>query len=572
MGTMGCRVGYKIFSINTTIRNPARNYDFLFVLQKYDGFENTNSNLHLYYFDLIKRGIYQSINVPNNVKTLWENDIPLNEEQIRSIIADNPQATGMKGRVMTQLRALKDQSLVKFVDTDRPSIKRIYISKFGKELLAHPEKAQNIYTKIMLSMHANNPCRPLMLNESIPFLNTIFVIAEVNRIWKELGNEPKGILMHEFGAFVLSMKDCDYRQAARDIVSYRNKFRYEINRDFITQYLKNKDIIPFAFNSIIHDYPDEVFRKFEMTGLLTHRGKHAYVYIDFSNYNLEKVNVILKEYRDYSFKHFDSAEDYYAFQENTYVPWEDDDLVRRQIVNYKARALSIPLDPQLPLDEKEAYLDSLFYSSALSKAVQQIDLKQIIKELLILSGTCREKSKYDSLPEPLRLEYLLALLIGKKFGTKGLVSNIIYSEDGLPLHCAAGGKYDLSYHDARGSYILEPTMISNKNQMLNSETTNIVRHAREAENTTGIAYRVLMIAPRAHSDVVDFFRYQIFRCNARIIMVTIDKAVELIATSPNIDALNNKYDVQRTLLNNDAPDVYADEINRFRYALSDWLS
>lgn len=32
-----------------------------------------------------------------------------------------------------------------------------------------------------------------------------------------------------------------------------------------------------------------------------------------------------------------------------------------------------------------------------------------------------EKSKYEHISEPLRLEYLLTLLIGKKYGLKGLV-------------------------------------------------------------------------------------------------------------------------------------------------------
>ena len=41
MGTAGDRTGYKVFSINTTIRNPARNYDFLKVFERFDGIENT---------------------------------------------------------------------------------------------------------------------------------------------------------------------------------------------------------------------------------------------------------------------------------------------------------------------------------------------------------------------------------------------------------------------------------------------------------------------------------------------------------------------------------------------------
>lgn len=569
MGTAGDRTGYKIFSINTTIRNPGRNYDFLKVFQKFDGIENTDSNLYLYFFDLIKEGIYKSIKVSNAVKIKWENDIALTPADVDEIIISNPQATGLKGRVMTHLRALKDQSLIKFVDTENKKIKRIYLSKLGIDLLKHPENAQTIYTKIMLSMHAKNPCRSSLLNESLPFLNTIFVINEVNKLWENLGNKPKGILMHEFGAFVLSMKDCNYQKAAREIINYRNLFKFEINKDYIQQYLRSENILPFAFKSVVKDYPDEVYRKFEMTGLVTRHGKFNYIYIDFSKYNKEKVNSILNDYRNYSFKNFLNQDDYYAFQENTYVPWEKNDVVRRQIVDAKARALSVSLNPQMPLEEKERYLDNLFYNSALSKAVEKIEIKQINKELMILSGSCKEKSKYEGISEPLRLEYLLALLMGKIYGTKGLVSNIIYSEDGLPLHCAVGGKCDISYHDENGSYILEPTMQTGKNQQLNSETTNIVRHAKDEENKTGISYRVIMIAPRIHADVVDYFKYKIMTSNARIIPLTVDKSIGLFNMSPTIDDLNNQYDLELCLLTASSNDEYADEINKFKFDLND---
>lgn len=46
MGTSGARIGYKIFSINTTIRNPKRNFDFLEAFSKYDGKVMNNANLY----------------------------------------------------------------------------------------------------------------------------------------------------------------------------------------------------------------------------------------------------------------------------------------------------------------------------------------------------------------------------------------------------------------------------------------------------------------------------------------------------------------------------------------------
>ena len=55
MGTSGARKGYKIFSINTTIRNPKRNTDFLIAFKKFDGQLMDDNNLYLYGLD--SRGI-----------------------------------------------------------------------------------------------------------------------------------------------------------------------------------------------------------------------------------------------------------------------------------------------------------------------------------------------------------------------------------------------------------------------------------------------------------------------------------------------------------------------------------
>ena len=108
----------------------------------------------------------------------------------------------------------------------------------------------------MLGIHANNPCRVNLLNEARPFLNTLFVINEVNRVWEQLGHVPKGILLHEFSVFVLSMRDCDYKHAAKEIIKYRNIYKYEINQKYLTDYLNDNDILPLEWKSIIRDYPD----------------------------------------------------------------------------------------------------------------------------------------------------------------------------------------------------------------------------------------------------------------------------------------------------------------------------
>lgn len=562
MGTSGARTGYKVFSINTTIRNPQRNTQFLEIFDKFDGQVMDSDKLFLYLTELVSKGIYKFQNIPERIKQKLNAEEELSKEEVASLIKLNPQATGWAGRVKTQLRSLKDQGFLEF------NKKTIKITKLGRELMANTQEASFVYTRAMLGMHYHNPCRSRVFNKAVPFLNTLYVINEVNKEWEKLGNEPKGILKHEFGAFVLSMKDCDYKKAAKEIINYRKKYRFEPNASFFTKYLQDNDILPITNKSLIADYPDEVFRKFEMTGLIVQHGKFNYTYYNFSQYNIEKVLALLDIYKDYSFKEFVTPDEYYDYLSSIKLPWEDNNKILRKVVQAKAVALKMTPDPSLPLEEQESYLDRIFYTQALEKAVNNADLTLIYKELLILSGKSKAESKYNSIPEPLRLEYLLALALGKKFGVKGLISNIIYNEEGYPLHCAPSGKCDMKYIHQDGSYIIEPTMQRDRSQILNNETTNIVRHVEAEKREDNLDYRVMMVAPYVHPDVIDYFKYQIYSSNAKILTLTIDRLIGLLKDSDTVDLLTDNFDKILNWFNSHTKQEIADQINSYNIKMS----
>ena len=78
----------------------------------------------------------------------------------------------------------------------------------------------------MIGLHANNPTRTSMLNESRPFLNTLFVIAKLKKYYDSQNKEFKGILKDEFKSFVLGMKDCDYKKCANEIIEFRENTKH----------------------------------------------------------------------------------------------------------------------------------------------------------------------------------------------------------------------------------------------------------------------------------------------------------------------------------------------------------
>ena len=564
IGRSGNRKGYKIFSINTTVRNPKRNTDFLMHFVPYVGKEFTEDLSYQYFFDLIINGEYRLSDIPEYVKNKIAIGDRLTVSEAKDAIKNNPQATGLHGRVMTQLRSMKDQGFLQFIKV-RHGVNRIFITPLGQELIDGKTDATLIYTKAMIGMHANSPIRVKLLNKSRPFLNTLFVINEVKKRWSGLGFEAKGVLKHEFAAFILSMKDCDYKRAADEIIKYREKFKYELNMTYINNYLTKNDILPLNEASIKDDYPDDVFRKFEMTGLIVKRGAFGYTYYDFSSFNSEKIESLLESYADYKFEIFNTEDEYYDYLSNISIPWQKSDIVRRKIVESKEALLDIKITKSLPLIEQEELLDRIFYNKTLEKTIDKYDYAFINKELLILAGAIREKSKLDDISESLRLEYLLALLIGKRYGTKGLISNIIYGEDGAPLHFAPAGKCDIIFVHEDGAFILEPTMQRGKNQILNNETANVARHVKEETKETGIAYRAMMIAPYVHRDVVAFFQFTIIKSKVKIAPLNIERVVGLVYESETVKSLCENFDkIVGDLISSEDESAFADMLNSYR--------
>ena len=58
-----------------------------------------------------------------------------------------------------------------------PAIYNDEISQFND--LIEGKNVETVYSKAMIGLHANNPQRPAMFNNSRPFLNTLFVIKEL---------------------------------------------------------------------------------------------------------------------------------------------------------------------------------------------------------------------------------------------------------------------------------------------------------------------------------------------------------------------------------------------------------
>lgn len=527
MGRSGNQPGFKVFSISTTIRNPKRNAEFLEVLKKFDNKELTVDVKDAIYFELVKNGIYRFTNLDNLIKEKYKAGIQLTDIEIYEAIRNNPQKTGDQGRVMTQIRAIKDTGLL-VLDGPRNK-KKMKITPLGYDLM-NGKNVETIYSKAMIGLHANNPQRSAMFNQSRPFLNTLFVIDGIN---KHYGNN-KGILEYEFGAFVLSMRDCNYQKAINDIIEYRSKFGHKINQEYLENYVYNvQNDIETDFKNIISEYPDDIFRKFDMTGLVSSSGFRENKYIRFNEYNITKVESILSEYSDYKFEQFDSIDEYIKYLCDVNIPWETSDDIKIELIDSQKQILGVTLDDTLSLDTQIDILDRLHNKRVFDETIDNYNLATIQDELMLLDSRNGDSSKYKDIPEPVRLEWLIALLTAKTYGSYYVKPNLTLDDKGIPKSFATGGMADLEFITDKLHGLIEVTMMKDYQQQTNSETTSISDHLRNLDTTKDKFS--LLIAPRIHNRVAEFFRFTTMNDNLLVTAMTISIYINLLQKNKTTD-------------------------------------
>lgn len=553
MGTSGNKPGYKVFSINTTIRNPRRNTEFLEILQNFDNKELTKETKKCIYMELIRRGIYKVSNLENGIKEKYEDNVLLNDNEIHEIIENNPQKTGDEGRLMTQIRALKDTGFVNLIGTRNKKL--LQITPLGRALLNN-ENIEDIYSKAMIGLHSKNPQRDTIYNKTRPFLNTLFVINEINKHY----NNKKGILWHEFAFFVLSMKDCDYKKVVEEIIKYRNKYEHKINKGYLENYIYNEvKVNKVKFKSILKDYADDVYRKFNMTGLIFSHGFGENTYISYTPYYIEKVNSILEEYKDYQFYDFKTTEEYTNYLTNINLPWEKSEEIKKKIIKNQKEALNIKINEEISLDEQMKKLNSIYNKRVFVNFVENIREEEIIKELILLSRNQGENSSFKDVPNSVRLEWFIAMYTAKIYGTKYVNPNLILDNKGIPKSFAPGGKADIELDTEELYCLIEVTLMRDYKQQLNSETTSIADHLNSLDVNKNKCS--IMLAPFVHHRVVQFFKYINNAENTTIVASTIEHYIESIKENNSINDFIKLIYKLKECMNNSGDKEYCDKIN-----------
>lgn len=570
MGTAGNRKGFKVFSINTTIRSPQRNIDFLRALVNFDGLKLDNENKLKIYHALIKNGIYIPNNISNEILKKIQDKVQLDDDEILQIVKDNPQETGNSGRVMTQIRALKDLEFVTL--RGKRNELTLNITKFGNDYLKGDD-VEIIYTKLLIGMHYGNINRKQVFNRARPFLNTIFVLDYLNNYYK--ANNPNsdflknGILFHEFGGFILSMQDCNFKKIADTIIDYREKFGKDFNSNYFKDYFKKNNIIEIKDKTFATDYPDEIMRKFSMTGLFEVHGRSKYSYVRFVEFNLIKIKQVIDKYSGYKYEDFINEDDYEKSFLTIIIPWEYSDpekeeIILSQLKQIKSKDSDFELPSNMKEDDKLRLLDEKNSEFIFKEKVNKIDFNILYKELSILSRELKAKSEYEeTIPEPVRLEWLMALLFAKQYGNDFVKPAMRLNSDGTPKSFAGSGKADIVFEDSNYLYILEATMISSANQQENSETTSVSSHLK-SYSINGKFNGALLVAPRIHNRVAQYFQFVSNADGSFMLPVSIKVFSLVVKNNKDIVSFTNNYKQLHKELIDSGPGIesFVDFINR----------
>jgi len=545
----------KIWSISTTVRNPERIRNFLLALKPLDGEVWNHETQRKFQVLLIQHKLYGAGNkqFTNNLspehKELLENSEALTYEQAEEILdARNYVGAGdMRGR--QSFNPIKKMGLAKIDDDGK-----IRITSFGEYLSREDADLGEMFFKSFLKWQLPNPLsRDFKANDGYnikPFIATLHLINEVNKLCREKGTTEKGLSHVEFNIFVPTLIDyrkiisqaklvLRFRAGIEKLANERDKQAY-INR-FIQDRFSN-------FGNMEHakDYGDNIRRYFRMTRYLHLRGNGYY--IDLEPRRSIEIQKIL-ETDNGSSQRF-TAEEYINYISDInlpVLPWETPTELKR-ISEYTANDIK---QYQNQLQQQRIQIPEFSFKNITGLSVDQ--LKSYITELRDYRRSLQETEDHfvsqnvDKVQEyidrlknirqskekkSIELEHLATLALNAINDALAIKPNYPVGDDNQPTFTAPANKPDIEcfYNSFNG--VCEVTMLTNRAQWM-QEGQPVMRHLRDFEdvNNNKETY-CLFVAPALHRDTVNTFwtavKYEYEGRKQKIVPLTINELTKLL--------------------------------------------
>ncbi len=456
------RPEFKQLAFETAIRNPERYKDILSFMKEYDGILLTDENLLTIVSRMYIKGLVRSANF-NLESYNNENEIKAAVKMINSTRrADGGFPQGYQSRFWTYMRTLSEFGFVYARYNE--------IFKLGDaalKLINNEIDPQEAFSLQAMKYNRRSPYRNV--------LNDYNYFKFIINVLKKLKKENRKL---SFNQFIISLFSKDGNvDAFLDLIK-NNTFNDTIK---IYEYLMNNFSKLNTVQTVISDYPDVVLRMLRITGFVNIEYK-GILLIDLNENNLDYINNLLTINYDLTENEKNSAIHYF-----------------NRINTITDNELNIILNNREETDVK------INYNNTLSRIIDdyQLTISSIKENLIKLCNNGRTDERFKYIPDPLQFEFFLSLFMYKIYGKElNIKPNYKVDANGMPISHAPGNMGDIEITSKNIYWLVEATLIKNKTQQLNNETTNLFRHI-SADNYN--SKYLSLVAPHIHEDTQRLF-------------------------------------------------------------------
>jgi len=464
---------YKQMAFDTAVRNPERYIDILTTLYPYEGVILDDENLLEIVSDLYLNRIFTSPKIQLDENTTIDDIKELVIEVNQTRNADGGFPRGYPSRFWTYMRTPSELGFVYAQYGEK-----LRFSEIAKKLINREIDEQEAFSIQAMKHNRRNPYRNV-LNDFNFFRFIINVLLKLREQGKRLN----------YGQFIVAM----FSQNG-DVDKFLNLLENHriYDEDTAYNFVREHYNVTNKKETVTQDYPDVVRRVFIIAGFITVRYEGIKL-IQLNENKLDYIQELL-------------SIDFTLTEEEKENPWQ---------YFQKLDGNNQPFFDLIIKYRERDKINGTTYRNQLLELIDtyKIDEETIVKSIKNISKRRNVIEEFKDIPEPLKLEFYIAILIALKYGDEFAIRpNYKADHLGKPYSHAPGNKGDIEVFSDYIYWLIEVTLIRNRNQQLNHETTNVIRHLISSEEFANRVKKYLsLIAPIIHPDVRDFFNYSIVR-------------------------------------------------------------
>lgn len=452
---------YKQLNFDTAMRNPERLKDVLLLLKDYDGILLNDENLLQIVCEMYKSGIVKSsefdLRYLNSEEQIKNKVISINKTRN----GDGGFPKGYQSRFWTYMRTLSEFGFV-YARYN----KNLIIGDVAKRLINNEIDPQEAFALQAMKYNWRSPYK----NVSNDFNYFKFII----KVLRKLKSQNKSLSYNQFVVSLFSKTD--------DVDGFINIIENNQfpNDDAVFDFLNDNYGSQNKPGTVLKDYPDTVLRMLRITGFVNIVNKGVLL-IEVNEESNQFVDYFLNNGIEFTENEKNSDIDY--FNKINVISPEELKIIKRH------RNIGVVISD---------------YNFVLNKVVSDYNLSvESILDHIENIGVRGKNVEFKYIDYPLQFEFYLSILLFLVYGDDYSVRpNYKTDAYGIPISHAPGNCGDIEVVGKGLYWLLEVTLIRNKTQQLNNETTNLFRHISDQEWDEKY---MSLVAPYIHEDTYKLF-------------------------------------------------------------------